>query len=62
MAIVFSSLFVLLGLGAVGFAGLHAYVHRYDSARSVEAIPVPVVLAEPQPALPVPSVDVERVT
>ena len=30
-AIVVSSLSVLLGLGAVGLMGLHAYVHRYDS-------------------------------
>jgi hypothetical protein len=35
-AIVFSSLFVLFGLGVGGFVGLHAYVHRNDSARRNE--------------------------
>jgi len=31
-SIVFSSLFVLFGLGIGGFVSLHAYVHRNDSA------------------------------
>jgi hypothetical protein len=48
-AIVFSSLFVFLGLGAGGFIGLHAYVHRNDSAHHDDA-PHLLIAAPSRPA------------
>jgi hypothetical protein len=38
-AILFASLFMLLGLGVGGFLGLHAYVHRSDPPLSLIEIP-----------------------
>jgi hypothetical protein len=38
-AIVFASLFILLGLGVGGLLGLHAYVHRSDPPVSLVEIP-----------------------
>jgi hypothetical protein len=38
-AIVFASLFILLGLGVGGFLGLHAYVHRSDPPASPSSLP-----------------------
>jgi|HubBroStandDraft_1064217.scaffolds.fasta_scaffold01382_7 hypothetical protein len=54
-AIVFSSLFVLLGLGAGGFLGLHAYVHRNDAAHHDDA--PHLVIAAPSGAADVPSAE-----
>jgi hypothetical protein len=46
-AIVFASLFILLGLGVCGFLSLHAYVHRSDPPASLsEPIPPQVPRAE----------------
>jgi hypothetical protein len=51
--ILFPSLFLLLGLGVVGFLGAHAYVHRDDSIHA-DGTP-PVSVAAPSP-VDVPSV------
>jgi hypothetical protein len=55
-SIVFSSLFVLVGLGVVGFLGLHAYVHRNDAIHAddspslVVTAPNPAEMPSAQPA------------
>jgi hypothetical protein len=47
-SIVFSSLFVLAGLGFIGFLGLHAYVHRNDAIHLNDS--PALVVAAPSPA------------
>jgi hypothetical protein len=53
--IVFTSLFLLLGLGAGGLIGLHAYVHRNDSPHYDDA--PRLVIAAPSRLPDVPSAE-----
>lgn len=45
--IVFSSLFIMAGLGVGGAFGLHAYVHRNDPPLSVDALPPASTVLQP---------------